>query len=1056
MVYIDKGRNTENKFRRTPLYYTLSMNYENYENIVNLTNKILYEQNEIPNYWAIDDLFEMYNELNRNRNIVIALLNYTVTMNNKTSFEHTPLHIAVMMGDDNIVSFMLEKNASVNAKDKMNYAPIHYAAVYNRFNAMKKLLDYGAFINSREDVGRTALHIASLAGYENIVHLLLERNASLGIKDMVNNAPLHDAVSYGNLNDVKKHINIKDITSLLIWDLDGLDKMLAGEIKKNDAVSNENLKVVKKLLDHGGSIDSQGEFGRTPLHIAARKGQETIVNLLLARNASVDIRDAYHDAAIHHAMMSKNLKIVIQLLEYGANVNTKGATGNTPFGLAISINSNNLNESRIILNSIDTEMKNKHSEKIQTVEVDIINVMRTLIQRGADVNSKNTYDQTALHEAAEIGYDAVAGYLLSQNASLGIQDYICYAPLHRAANNLNIDVLKTLLDYGDNINRTGCNNITALHLAIERNNTKLTEFLLSNNADPNVMSEEGYTPLDVAFLKSSEEIINLLLDKGAKVEDNSFLRSKILFDAISKKVLKLAELLLNRTENFESYPTVILNYAIGMNFIEEVKLLIKYGANIEKKDIHGNLPLSSAVMSKNVNLVELILKESTIQVASKNFTTFINAYSQVMFITSKNNASQIHNLTALHIASYHGLTEIVQLLITNKASLEVRDERGYTPLHYACEEGHVEVVELLSHSGANKDSADINGTTPLHIACRLGSLPIARLLLSHPIAALDYADNDGYTAVHYAAFSGSQKIVKLLLNLGANKEARTNGLKTPLHFASFKGHNEIVEMLLKEQADFKTSDIEGMMPLHYAVKERQSNVVKLLVQYGLSPLIRNKNGSTPLHLACQRHDKSTKSEKDIVSNLTEVLYGYVNPLNFDLMTPLHIGSRDNSSGCVEVLLSHGGDQNGRDKFLNLPIHYAALNGNLEIILMLLRKDRRLGSSVNSNEETPLFLAAREGHTNVVALILEYGIHGLRPDVKGRNALHRSASRGHLEIVKLLRQHRANKEKEDNWGFTALNYGASWRGHQEVIGYLSDTSLNITLTSYLQRSNPFQT
>lgn len=74
-------------------------------------------------------------------------------------------------------------------------------------------------------------------------------------------------------------------------------------------------------------------------------------------------------------------------------------------------------------------------------------------------------------------------------------------------------------------------------------------------------------------------------------------------------------------------------------------------------------------MSKNVEKVKLILQAST----SKNLLTFMG----------------------LHIASYHGLTEIVRLLVSNGASLEVSDEWGYIPLHYAHEEGHVQEVESL-------------------------------------------------------------------------------------------------------------------------------------------------------------------------------------------------------------------------------------------------------------------------------------------------------------------------------------------------------------------------
>ncbi|XP_014289235.1 ankyrin repeat and SOCS box protein 13-like [Halyomorpha halys] len=179
-----------------------------------------------------------------------------------------------------------------------------------------------------------------------------------------------------------------------------------------------------------------------------------------------------------------------------------------------------------------------------------------------------------------------------------------------------------------------------------------------------------------------------------------------------------------------------------MNFIEGGytlldKLHIKYGANIEKKNINSNLSLS-----KNMIMVKLILQ------ASKNFKTFIDACSKVDLITPQNKTKAIYKLTALFISSNHGQTEIVGQLISYGPSLEVSNERGYTPLLCACEDGHVKE---------------------------------AHLLLSHLTAALDYSDDYGYTALHYAALSGSQEIVKLLLSLGANEDARTNDLKTPLH-----------------------------------------------------------------------------------------------------------------------------------------------------------------------------------------------------------------------------------------------------------------------------------
>ncbi|KAE8573437.1 Putative ankyrin 2, isoform AA [Halyomorpha halys] len=989
-----------------------------------------------------DDLLHSAIEIGNIKGIN-ELLERGAKVNSRGKDGSTPLHIAARKGYANIVNLLLEDNAKLDIRDKDSNAPIHLAVSNGHLNVVRALLDNGALINSRGGGGLTPLHIAVMAGHQNIIILLIERNASVNIGDTKNDAPIHYAVLNDKLHIVKTlldrgalinskgksrctplHIaaklGLESIVNLLLQRNASVDmRDMHNNAPIHDAVSNGNVNVVRALLDNGANINCQGEIGLTPIHIAAKKGYETVFNLLLERNVRVDMRDNLNDATIHHAIKGGNIEIIIKLLNHGANVNMKGANGNTPLILAVA--------------------------------TDII-MMKTLVERGADVDSQNLYGQTALHHAAANGHDAAVVYLLSQNANLGIQDYICYAPLQWASYNGNLNIVKTLLDYGDDINRRGCHDITGLYLAIERNHSKLTDFFLSKNADTNVMSEEGKTPLDLAYSKSSAVLIKFLFEHGAKAEDESFLGSKILFNAISNKTSKLVKVLLNKTKHFESYPTVILNYAIGMRFLEGVDLLIKHRANIEKKDIHGNLPLSSAVKSKDVDIVNLILQTSRSRVTNANFTTFIDAYSDVKFINSQNNVTEIHNLTALHIASYYGLTDIARLLISHGALLEVKDERGYTPLHYSCEQAHVEVVKLLLNFEANKYSADINGTTPLHIACRLGSLSLAQLLLPQPPAALDYSDKDGYTALHYAALSGSQEIGNLLLNLDANKEAKTKDLKTPLHYASLEGHKEMAELLLKNGANSDAVDIDGMTPLHLAARERHSDMVKLLLGNIISYINENKNGDTPLHLACGRHDKSTRSEKDIVSMLAN--FNDVGPLNFNLMSPLHIGSRDNSTGCVEILLSKGADILRGDQFINRPIHYAALNGNSVIVYMLLRNNRGVSGAFNMDQETPLFVASREGHTDVVALLLEDGLGGLRPDVKGRTPLHRSASRGHFEIVKLIREHRANTEMEDKWGFTALNYAASWRGHQEVIGYLSTTLLNITLSHYLNISNPF--
>ncbi len=81
------------------------------------------------------------------------------------------------------------------------------------------------------------------------------------------------------------------------------------------------------------------------------------------------------------------------------------------------------------------------------------------------------------------------------------------------------------------------------------------------------------------------------------------------------------------------------------------------------------------------------------------------------------NARDLIGATALHLASWGGLTTSAALLIDRgRAQLDTHDEDGLTPLHVAARAGHVSILELLVAAGADKDALDKSGGSPLHWA----------------------------------------------------------------------------------------------------------------------------------------------------------------------------------------------------------------------------------------------------------------------------------------------------------------------------------------------------
>ena len=77
--------------------------------------------------------------------------------------------------------------------------------------------------------------------------------------------------------------------------------------------------------------------------------------------------------------------------------------------------------------------------------------------------------------------------------------------------------------------------------------------------------------------------------------------------------------------------------------------------------------------------------------------------------------------TPLHIAAMKGHKEIIQLLVTEGANIEVEDKHGYRPLHVAIVEDQKDMVEfLINNHRASVNVRSREGITPLHEACYRG------------------------------------------------------------------------------------------------------------------------------------------------------------------------------------------------------------------------------------------------------------------------------------------------------------------------------------------------
>ncbi|RMJ17991.1 hypothetical protein CDV36_002318 [Fusarium kuroshium] len=637
--------------------------------------------------------------------------------------------------------------------------------------------------------------------------------------------------------------------------------------------------------------------------------------------------------------------------------------------------------------------------------VDILNHITR--ERALGLNQRDKDGRSPLMMATRMNHVMFVKALLNKGADAKLGDMEGRTALHHAVIQ-DPDIVTLLLQYGASSVQPDKEKKTPLHLACRLGDlgvvTHLVRGALKSKESINPLNEDDRTPLHIAASSGHSAIIEFLLDRGADIsaKDSEELRPIDL--AAAGGHLGVFEVLYSRSNLSPSTINALVKQSAEMGQLLIVQFLLE---KISKIDfwVMGQSPLTAAASKGYTEVVRLLLEEK----ADPGF-------------------SDDDGRTPLDLAASGGHTEAAIILLKAGADPNVLDERRWTPLHHAASRGLLRVAEALLNCGVNVNARTILKETALHFA--VAHPDMVQKLLEKGETELAPFNYNGETPLHLAVKGGYVRTVRLLVrkNRDLIHIPNEDGY-TALHQSMDDGpEGAVIFDILWSQGGLnsESDSYRNNPPLIYALRKGRLDVVRFfLTRHPAMVAIKDPDGQSPLHMAAIRGDKDTVQKLiDLGADLDAV--------NNKKETAVYLAAWHGRIDAVKCLLDARANPNLRSGKTWAPLHAGA--DSAEILDALLSHEAKVDYAEAIGGWTALMIAVFWGNEQGIPTILSWKADINIGDGQGRTALHFAEEQDNPRLSEILLDSSAKVDVTDDLGKTPLHYatGYGFAGENDVI------------------------
>jgi ankyrin repeat protein len=291
------------------------------------------------------------------------------------------------------------------------------------------------------------------------------------------------------------------------------------------ACLNNDWRKAETLIRSGCHLGARCEDARTPLMHACRKGQDTLVQLLIDKGADPQVMDKRGDACLHFPETLRNRTILECILkEYqrlGVSVDVESLYSEcSPLSIACKHLAVNSAELLLTYGADPNGCKNgKHRPLVEASAQGHVGLVRALLKWRPDVNATNKDGFTPLLQACTSNQWGVAQLLMDEGADVNKCGIDCTSPLFAAVSANSLPIAEKLIRKGAIIDAVrfqpgaveGIVEMTPLSHAAGKGMNSMVELLIKNGANVNYLCSETMPALGFAIIGEQFETFHLLL-----------------------------------------------------------------------------------------------------------------------------------------------------------------------------------------------------------------------------------------------------------------------------------------------------------------------------------------------------------------------------------------------------------------------------------------------------------------------------------------------------------------------------------------------------------------